>query len=361
MAISFTLTNIKKKDVAEYFQKMSMLISSGYDACSATELLSKKSSSKRRKDKTADGLRRVAELVLPGLLEGYALWQALSSYPKYFGQYIKQIEVGEMSGQTASVLLRISDQIKNSNKIMRKLRSAMTYPVAVLVFTFAAAMYLFSSVLPDMLAMLSDVGVEELPATTQLVMDFGEWIKSNGVLLAVLIIGFILFLVIYSKTIGQATMSRIAAHAPLIGKIIQNNSMAEFFGNWQLMLLAGAEMSVAMKSAAEAVPNKYMRRLLTGAYYEYSENGIPVFETLSPLEIVRELEVQTIHVSMEGNRITEMLGILAEDRTYEAERSIQSFTAAINPILIGVVGVIVGIIVLSVYQPIISVSNSLNT
>lgn len=360
MAFNISLNDIKKKDIAEFFQKMAMLISSGYDACSSAQMLATKSEGKRRTDKSADGLRRVAKLVLPGLEEGYSLHESLEAYPKYFGLYIKQIAVGESSGKTGEVLQRISDDIKNSNKIMRKLKSAVTYPICVLVFTFAAAYYLFTSVLPQMLTMLADVGVSELPTTTKIVMAFGEWVKSNGLILFGLIAALVIFLIVFGKTVGKLTISRMAAHIPLLGRIIQNNSMAIFYANWQLLLLAGAEMSAAMKSAAEAVPNHYMRRLLMSAYYEYSENGIAVHETLSPLEIVRELEVQTIRVAIDGNKITEMLGTLAQDRTYEAERSIQAFTAAVNPILIGIVGVIVAVIVLSVYQPIISVSNSLS-
>lgn len=359
--MEFTLLSpkIRKKDIAEFFQKMSMLISSGYDSCSAAQMLAAKSDRKRHRDRAAEGIRRTAALVLPALTEGYALYEALGTYPKYFGLYVKQIQVGEASGKTGEVLLRISEQIKNANKTMRKLRSAMTYPVAVLLFTFGAAYYLFSSVLPDMLAMLRDVGVTELPTTTQIVLTAGEWAKAHGLFLILLFLFGAGILTLYAKTIGRMSMSRLATRIPLIGGIIRNNSMAMFFSNWQLMLLAGAEMSAAMKSAAEAVPNGYMRRLLMSAYYEYSENGVPVYETLVPLEIVRELEVQTIHVAIEGNRITDMLYVLAEDRNYEAERAIKAFTTAINPILIGIVGVIVGIIVMSVYQPIINVSNSL--
>lgn len=229
MALSL-FTSIKKKDLADFFQKMSMLLDAGYDACSAVTLLAAKPPEGKKHDKTADGIRSVATLLLPSLSEGFSLHESMALYPKYFETYVNQVEVGEAAGKTGDVLNRISDQIKNANKIMGKLKSALAYPVMVLVFTFGASAYLFTSVIPDMLDMLTDIGVAELPATTQLVMNVGDWMKQNGLVLGLLLGGGIGFLVVYSKTVGKMSMSRISTGLPLIGKVIQNNAMVLFFG-----------------------------------------------------------------------------------------------------------------------------------
>ena len=114
---------IKKKDIAEYFQKLAMLLDTGYDLCSADELLTVKDAGRRR-DSSADGVRRIANLLLPDLREGFSLNKALASHPKNFAEYVQQVEVGELSGRTGEVLTRISEQIKNSGKIMAKLKGA---------------------------------------------------------------------------------------------------------------------------------------------------------------------------------------------------------------------------------------------
>lgn len=360
MALELTLEpSIKKKDLADFFQKMSMLLDTGYDACSAVELLAFKPSDKKRRDHTADGIRRVANLLLPDLKEGFSLHEAMAGHPNQFKEYVNQVEVGESSGKTVEVLLRISEQIKNASKIMSKLRSALAYPVFTLVFTFGAAAYLFTAVVPDMLTMLAGVGATEMPATTQLVMNIGEALKANGLFVAALLIGLIAFLIVFSKTFGKLTMSRFATRLPFLGRVIQNNSMTLFFKNWQQMILAGAEMSVALKSAADSVPNLFLRRALNECQHQYAENGIPVFEALRPADCIRELELQTIQVAMEGNKLPRTLGILGEDREFEATKSIGAMTAAINPLMMIIVGLVVGVLVLSIYEPIISVSSSL--
>lgn len=350
--------SIKRTDVAEFCQKMSMLIETGYDACSACVLLSYKPEGKKH-DKSADGIRAVANLLVGDLKEGFKLYEAMSAHPKYFGPYINQIEVGEMSGKTGDVLLRIYEQVKNAGNIMAKLKSALSYPVITLVLTFGVAIYLFTNVVPDMLKMVADVGVSELPKTTKLVMSIGDFVKANGLFLGSILAITIGVLTVYSKTIGKKTMAMFVTKIPLIGKVIENNALTLFFRNWQQMIMAGAEMSVSLKSAAEAVPNLYIRGELLKAQRDYEENGVQCYEALRLVSFMRELEIQTIQVSIEGDKLSKTLGVLAEDREVEATRSVNAMTAAINPIMMIVVGAIVGVLVLSIYQPIISVSSSL--
>ena len=211
-----------------------------------------------------------------------------------------------------------------------------------------------------MLGMLMEISTEDIPGTTQLVMNISAWLGSNGVALFVFIALIVGVIVFYAKTFGQMRMSKLAKDFPLIGRVIQNNSMVSFFRNWQQMILAGAEMSVALKSAAEAIPNRYIRREAMRAQHDYEENGIAVHEALRTISCLKALELQTIHVAMEGDRLPKVLGILAEDRELEAQKSINAMTAAVNPILMVIVGLIVGTLVLAIYQPIISVSSSLS-
>ena len=350
--------SIKKKDIADFCQKMSLLLDAGYDVCSAAEVLAMKPSGKQ-KDHSADGLREVATILLPELKEGFPLYEAMKAHKKHFGVYINQIEVGEKAGKTGEVLLRISEQIRNASNIMNKLKGAMAYPVFVLIFTLSVAFYLFTNVIPDMLGMLADVGAKETPATTKLVIAFGEWTKAHGFSLFIILAIIIICLVVYSKTIGKKTMAKFYTKIPLLGKVIINNAMTTFFKNWQQMILAGAEMSVSLQSAAQSIPNLYLQEVMLHVSMDYAQNGVQVHEALRNAPCIRELESKTVQVSMEGENLARVLGILAADREYEANRSVNAVTAALNPILLILVGIVVGILVLSIYEPIMSVSSAI--
>ena len=125
------------------------------------------------------------------------------------------------------------------------------------------------------------------------------------------------------------------------------------------MLLAGAEMSIAMKTAVDSVGNLYIRGQFINAWRAYSEEGIPVNETLEQVDAMREMEIQTIQVAVSSGSIGQILGVLAEDREFEAERAINRLTAAVNPILMAIVGLIVGVLVMAIYGPIISVTDAI--
>lgn len=174
----------------------------------------------------------------------------MALYPKYFETYVNQVEVGEAAGKTGDVLNRISDQIKNANKIMGKLKSALAYPVMVLVFTFGASAYLFTSVIPDMLDMLTDIGVAELPATTQLVMNVGrlDETERSGFRSSAWRRYWIPGRLFQNRRhdVDVENLDRVAIDWE--GHSEQRHG--SFFRNWQQMILAGAEMSVALKSAA---------------------------------------------------------------------------------------------------------------
>lgn len=347
----------KPLEMASFYQKCAMLLSAGYDVCAACEMLAVPS--RQKHDHTADGIRKVANMLLPELREGFTLHEAMMKHPE-FSAHVNQVEVGETSGRTSDVLDRLCDQIKNSSKVMKKLRGAMTYPIVVLCITFAASAFLFTSIMPEMFSMMSDMGSGEVPATTQMVMNAGNWIKGNFILMLTTLIALLVFITVYAKTIGRMVMSKLAASLPLVGKVIENNSISLFLRNWQQMLLAGAEMSMAMKSGAESVTNTYIQSQIMYAQADYAENGAQVFEALRAVSCLREMELQTIQVGIETGSMSRILGILADDREYEAEQAVNAFTAALNPILLVFVACIVGVMVLSVYEPILSLTNSMS-
>lgn len=353
----FNTARIKKTDLADFFQKAGMLVGAGYDICSACELLAKPP--RRRRDHSADGIRKVAELLLPDLREGFSLHDAMETHKRIFEQYLKQIQVGEESGRLSDVLNRLYSQIKDASKIAAKLKGAMTYPVIVLLATFAAAGYMFATVIPQMLHMLSDVGVAQVPRMTQIIMNIGDWFKANAVVLAFFACAIFIVLFFYSKTIGRHAAAKFAANVPLIGKVVEDNSVATFLRNWQQMLFAGAEMSIALQTAADSVANLHIRRQFINAWSAYTSEGVPVYETLEQVDALQAMELQTIQVAIETGNITETLGILADDREFEANRSINRLTATVNPLLIGIVGIVVFVLVMAIYEPIISVTSAI--
>lgn len=355
--MSLTWPNVRKKDIGEFMQKTAVLLDVGYDSCSAVAMLA--TPGQKKKDKSTDGIRRVATLLLPSLREGTTLHEAMKKH-NCFREYVPQIQVGEKSGTTGEVLLRISEQIKNADNLMTKLKGTFAYPIFTLAIAIIATAYLFTNVIPDMLTSFLDFGGMELPKSTMLVLAFGDWIELHGAKVVTIFVAVLVVWLLYSRTVGRVTNAHIHIKLPLIGRLLVNISLGTFYRNWQQMLIAGAEMSIAMKTAAESVPNLYLRGLLRKAREDYADNGIPVQDALREIPVISEIELQTIYVAIEGNKLARTLGILSEDREFEVNNSINIIMSAMNPIMTIIVGVIVGFVVMAVYEPVINFSSVLN-
>lgn len=350
---------IRKKDVGNFFQKLSFLINAGNDVTRSVQILAIKESKVR--DRSGDGIRNVANKILPDLEEGFPLHEAMEGGGKHFKQFIKQMEVGERTGRVGEVCARIANQIKNESKLTQKLTSAMTYPAIIITLTVGVAIYLFSSVVPDILQMLAEIGSVEVPPVTQFMMNLGDFLLTNYLTIFLVLALAIVSFVVYSKTIGRVAVARMVTHIPFVGKILLNMGMQTFFQNYFEMIEAGAEMSESLYTAADSVQNLFMHERLMIAQIDFEKNGMPVHEVLRKnVPFVREIEIQSLMVALDTEHAAQMLQILAEDREYEAEQSIAAFTTAINPILLVFCGVIVGATVLAVYEPIINVANLLN-
>ena len=358
MASLFSGSFIGKKDLADFFQKMAMLIEAGYDTTSSCELILRR---KNKKDHSADKIRGVAELLVSTLREGFSLHEAMEKHPRVFSKYVNQVAVGEMSGNTAEVLNRICTQIREGGNMAAKIRGALVYPITVLGITIIAGIYLFTQVMPQMLEMITELTPEsELPWTTRAIIATGDWLKAYGIQVAIIAVLAIIVFTIYAKTIGRRPVSKLVAHMPIVGKIVQNTNMASYYVNWEQMIAAGAEMSIALQSAVDAIGNLDMRLCFQAAQAEYANSGVSISESLEKISYIQEMEVQTIEIALNAGGISKSLKLLAEDREREAERSLDRLTAAISPILIGIVGIIVGIVVMAVYAPITSVANSIS-
>ena len=222
---------VDQNALAEFAQKLAMLLEAGYDECNACEMLAERTN--KRKDRSTDGIVRVAELLLPELREGFSLSESMKKHPRQFSSIIKQVEIGEKSGRLSAVLKRICAQLKSAGKLRARLNNAMAYPIAVLLFTFGAAWYLFSTVVPDLLKMLKQVGVSNVPEVTRIVMDAAEWFQIHKMTVLIVFLSAVLIIWLYARTIGRATMSALVCRLPLIGHVIQHNAMAIFFRSWE--------------------------------------------------------------------------------------------------------------------------------
>ena len=350
---------VKKEHIAIFLENMSFLIGCGYTAYDAAHWIIDPGGKKR--DSESRAVRVVGSSIIDSLSEGFTLSTAMLRSPKYFGDYAKQIEAAEESGQVAEVLDQIVSSIRESAGLTQKLKSAMTYPIIVLSITFGVAWYLFSYVIPNILGMLTDVtGTESIPPTTQLVMNITDWMKQYGLALLFLIASIVVLTLFLANGPLKWAFHRMYTRMPLIGKISLASNVTSWMSSMKYMLQAGAPMASALSTAADSIKNVYMRDQAREAYVLFATTGTAVADALSKCAFFTAMELGTINIGMESGEIVEVLNRLSQRRKEEAEKAISAFIAALNPIIICILGVIVGVIVMSVYGPLINITQSIN-
>ena len=281
-------------------------------------------------------------------------------HPQFFGEYAKQVEAAEVSGQVAQVLDQIVSSIRESSGLKHKIKSAMIYPIIVLSITFGVAWYLFTYTIPDILNMVADLGSGEVPPMTQLVMRITAWMEIYAVPLVLIIVSIILILVFCGKGPFKRLFHRFYTKLPLISKISVATNVCTWMQSLKYMLMAGSPMGESLSAAADSMTNIYMQKQANDAYILFASTGIAVNEALKEFEFLTAMELSTINVGLQSDQIVEVLNRLYLRRKEEAEKSINAFITALNPMIICILGLVVGVIVVAVYGPLMNVTSMIS-
>lgn len=349
---------IKKKDIALFLENLAFMLSCGYNAYDAVYWVVESTKVKKH-DKEGARIRLLGNSLLKDLSEGYALSTSMERNQKYFEAYAKQLEAAEISDNVYQVLDQIVANIREDNELKHKIKSALYYPIIVLSITIGVAWYLFTYVIPDILEMLVDVGSGEVPPMTQMVMSIADWMGRYGLLSVALIVACIALIVFFAKGPFKRQFHRLYTKLPLAAKISLASNVCTWMQSMKYMLAAGSPMAQAMSSAADSMVNVYLRKQANDSYYLYATSGIPVADSLQSCSFLTAMELATINVGLESGQIVEVLTRLAKRRKDETEKAIQAFTTALNPAIICILGIIVGVIVMSVYGPLMNVTSIL--
>lgn len=268
--------------------------------------------------------------------------------------FSKFIYVGEKGGNLDEILSRLSEQIKSNLEIKRKVKSALMYPVGVILITFAAAYFIFTTIVPQIVGILEDLGDGELPLLTKITMSISDFLVDYGPLAIIILVSFVLLIRWAINRYFRYQFDYFCLKLPLFGKIIRNGQFIDFYQNLSFMLDAGFSPSESFKASHDSITNRYLSRQLSFAYEEIIRGrGLP--QALSTLECITPLEIQTLNIGFSTGRIGELIGKLIYSMKRQMEAMIKDLLTALEPALMVVLAFIVGTLLLAVYGPMFSI------
>jgi len=340
---------------AALLRNLSFLIGVGMTPLEAAQNLSQQNNSRGKKqDKKAEQMEKSAKCLIPELENGLTISEAFKVHEDVFGALYRQIEAGERSGNMTEAIKRIANQLTEGTKTKGKVRSAMAYPVFLLVMVFAASIFLFGKILPTTFAaMQDDVGMT-LPPLTKAVFNVVSFLQQRGLLLMLilaLVVGGIVYL---ARGPLKEPAHRIYSHLSVIGRLVRDNSVVAYYNSLNYMLFAGVALDEAMTVAANSVSNLFIRHQLLDAASLYSRTGVPLNEALADVDAITDMELASITVGYRSDHLKDVLVELEGKRKETLEQSLAKVVSLAQPVAIIFIGLLVGIVALALYPPMFS-------
>lgn len=336
---------VRLEDLVVFTRQFATMINAGLPIVRCLYVLGEQTSNKKLQETITD-IRRDVEA-------GLALSEALEKHPKVFSRlYTEMVKAGEIGGILDDVLLRVAFQLEKDQDLRRKVKSAMTYPIVVLVLAVLAASFMLIFIVPIFAKMFEDLG-GVLPLPTRIAMGLSNILTSLwGVLVYAAMIGAVFFFLRWIKTDhGRKWWGTISMKIPAkIGDIIQKVALARFARTLGTLSAAGVPILQSLEITATSSGNWVIEQALLKSRDSIRE-GIPIYRPLENEWVFPPMVTRMIAVGEETGDIDGMLTKIAEFYESEVDAAVKSLTSIIEPLMIVVVGGIVGGIVISMYLP----------
>lgn len=340
-------TGVKPTDITIFARQFSTMINAGLSLTKCLAILGAQTESA--------GLRTVITQIGKDVEAGQSLSDALGKHPKVFPPiFVNMVRAGETGGVLDEVLSRLADHFENEQKLKAKIKSAMTYPIAMggLVLIVLAAMMIF--VVPTFEKMFNDMG-GKLPAMTQILVDASNFVSGWGGLITLIsVVGSISLFKWWSKGPGRRIWDGAKLNMPVFGSLVRKIALAKFTRTFGTLVSAGVPILSALDIVADTAGNEVVADAVKHARSAIKE-GETIAKPLSESKVFPSMLVQMIAVGEETGALDAMLNKIADFYDEEVATAVDGLTSLIEPLMMASLGVIVGGMVIALYLPMFSI------
>jgi type IV pilus assembly protein PilC len=341
---------IKSADVAALCWQLTTMVEGGIPITTAIETISA--------DIENIQLQEVLHCILDKMRKGENFSGGIAEFPKVFDQLSKAIILaGETSGNLPGSLKRVAEHFDSRDRLIRKVKGAMAYPIFVLVFIFLIVFFIMTFIIPRFRAIFDQFG-GELPAFTRGFMAFYDFLKYNIIYLTGATFLFVFAMTFIAKTPkGHYFFSKIALRTPLFGKIISQAFIATFCKTMATLLAAGVSVLEVFDILATMTKNDVIKDAIVRSR-EYIVQGSNVSLGLATAGFFPNMVVKMIQVGEESGSLPQVLERTSDYYERKVDATIGTVLGLLEPVMIVTVGGIVLVVILALYLPIFSMGGN---
>ncbi len=341
---------IKGKDRIIFTRQLSTLINAGLPLTQSLRTVHEQISSKN--------LQGVVAEIVSSVESGKSLSVSFGQHPEVFNNiYVSLVAAGEASGSLDKALERIANQQEKDAAIAGKIRGALVYPIIVMGVILAVLVFMLTTVLPQVGSLYKDLH-QQLPALTRALLAVSNFIVHFWWLTLIVVVGLFFGSRSWLKTdTGKSVMDEFKLHVPLFGKIYRKVYMARFARTLGTMLASGIPMLEALRVVKESIGNVHVEATLEKAM-DGVKGGKALSSTLEGQETFMSLVPQMIKIGEQSGAIDSMLDRVAIYYEGEVDDEVKNISATIEPLLMVVMGVVVGGVIAAILMPVYSLVGS---
>ena len=336
---------ITTKDITVFCRQLATMMSSGVPLVQSFEIVGRGHANK--------AMQQLILSIKGDIEAGGSLAESLRKHPLQFNElFVNLVTAGEHAGILESILHKLATYMEKSEALKSKIKGAMFYPVAVLVVAFIITCILLLFVIPQFEELFSGFGAD-LPGLTRMVIDMSKWMQANWWLLLI-VVGGTIFGLIQAKKRSVAfahALDRLALKLPVVGDILNKSATARFARTLATMFAAGTPLVEAMTSVAGACGN-ILYYNATMKMRDEIATGTQLQVAMRDADLFPNMVVQMVAIGEESGALDSMLSKVADWYEQEVDDAVDSLTSLLEPMIMAVLGVVIGGLVVAMYLPI---------
>ncbi len=340
---------VPPKSLAIFTRQFSVMIDAGLPLVQCLEILGAQQDHK--------GFQRIIEAVRDDVEKGSTLQASLAKHPKAFNDlYVNMVGAGESGGILDVILQRLSGYIEKAVKLTSKVKGAMTYPVAVITIAIAVVVIIMLKVIPVFSAMYEGLG-SKLPFPTLICIGISNALINYSWLI---IIGIVLIVVglrqFYKTTGGKLQIDALLLKIPIIGDVLRKVAVARFCRTLGTLISSGVPILEGMDITAKTAGNMVIQNAILKSK-DAVEQGRNIATPLAETKVFPPMVVQMVGVGEATGALDAMLSKVADFYEDEVDNAVANLTSLMEPVMIALLGGIIGFIVIAMYLPIFNLAN----
>lgn len=349
LSLKLPTRGIRGREVVVFTRQFATMVNAGLPLVQCLDILSKQAESL--------AFRQVIADVMHDVEAGSTLAEALNRRPTVFDNlYVNMVDAGEAGGILDDILGRLAGYLEAAEALRRKVKSAMTYPTVVLVVAVGATTFMLLFIIPTFARIFSDFG-GDLPMPTKIVMALSNFLKGFWWALLGGLAGIVFAIKRYHKTPkGRLHIDKFLLTMPILGPILRKAAIARFTRTLGTMISSGVPILTALDITARTAGNKVIERAIIATKGSIGE-GETIAAPLKESGAFPPMVVQMIAVGEETGALDKMLDKIANFYDEEVSVAVDTLTSIIEPIMIVVMGLLVGGMVVAMYLPMFKLIN----